>query len=189
MSQKNIDTTLPKMAAAVKEILKEHKNEKGIIHCHSYKIAKYLKQNIKSSRLMLHNSENRDKILWRHMNEKKATVLLSPSMSEGVDLKGDISRFQIICKWYPRFPNGPQMVPHPRPKFVFLIWGMGISGAPKCSQVYSSVHRCSQKYPGVPKRTQVCAGVLRCVEVSLGVPRSCFQPPSRRSHASTHATS
>ena len=29
---------------------------------------------------------------------KKDTVLLSPSMSEGVDLKGDLSRFQILCK-------------------------------------------------------------------------------------------
>ena len=33
-----------------------------------------------------------------HINGKKPTVLLSPSMTEGVDLKGDASRFQIICK-------------------------------------------------------------------------------------------
>ena len=32
------------------------------------------------------------------MNSKSDTVLLSPSMAEGVDLKGDFSRFQIICK-------------------------------------------------------------------------------------------
>ena len=32
------------------------------------------------------------------MTTKKASVLLSPSMTEGVDLKGDLSRFQIICK-------------------------------------------------------------------------------------------
>ena len=29
---------------------------------------------------------------------KKNTVLLSPSMSEGVDLKENLSRFQILCK-------------------------------------------------------------------------------------------
>ena len=37
-------------------------------------------------------------MLRKHMNSKKPTVLLSPSMTEGVDLKGDLSRFQIICK-------------------------------------------------------------------------------------------
>jgi ATP-dependent DNA helicase DinG len=98
MSMKNIDRTLPKIAEAVKAILAQHKNEKGIIHCHSYKVAQYIKKNVRSNRLLAHNSENRDKVLWVHMNEKRPTVLLSPSMTEGVDLKGDASRFQIICK-------------------------------------------------------------------------------------------
>ena len=43
MSFKNIDKGLPKMAQAVKAILDAHPDEKGIIHCHSYKIAQYLK--------------------------------------------------------------------------------------------------------------------------------------------------
>ena len=98
MSMKNIERSLPLMAKAVKAILAEHKNDKGIIHCHSYKVANYLKKNIRSSRLLSHDSSNRDKVLFDHMNSKKATVLLSPSMTEGVDLKGDASRFQILCK-------------------------------------------------------------------------------------------
>ena len=98
MVKRHIDASLPKMAQAVTAILAEHKNDKGIIHCHSYKIAKYLKENISSSRLLIHDSENRDKILHKHIHGKKPTVLLSPSMSEGVDLKGDASRFQVICK-------------------------------------------------------------------------------------------
>ena len=98
MSMKNIDSSLPKLAQAVKAILAEHKNDKGIIHCHSYKVANYLKRNIRSSRLLAHDASNRDKVLFDHINGKKPTVLLSPSMTEGVDLKGDASRFQIICK-------------------------------------------------------------------------------------------
>ena len=86
------------MAQAVQAILDNHPKEKGIIHCHSYKIATYLKENIKSDRILIHDSENRDKVLFLHTEEDKPTVLLSPSMSEGVDLKGDASRFQIICK-------------------------------------------------------------------------------------------
>lgn len=83
-------------------ILDEHQDEKGIIHCHTYKIARYLKYNIKSrkyaNRILIHDSQNRDAVLQKHMNSKEPTVLLSPSMTEGVDLKGDLSRFQIICK-------------------------------------------------------------------------------------------
>ena len=98
MSSKTIDETLPKMVEAVKAILAQHKSEKGIIHCHSYKVANYLKRNVKSTRLLIHNSENRDAVLGKHKRAKKPTVLLSPSMTEGVDLKGDLSRFQVICK-------------------------------------------------------------------------------------------
>jgi len=98
MSAKMIDQTLPTMASAVEQILLSHEGEKGIIHCHTYKIARYLKNNIKSNRLLIHNSENRDNILKKHEKAKGPSVLLSPSMSEGVDLKGDLSRFQIIVK-------------------------------------------------------------------------------------------
>mgnify|MGYP003652061329 CR=1 FL=1 len=98
MSAKSIDSTLPKMKEAVKAIMSEHKNEKGIIHCHTYKIANYLKKSIRSKRLIIHNSNNREEMLRKHMSSSEPTVLLSPSMTEGVDLKGDLSRFQIICK-------------------------------------------------------------------------------------------
>ncbi len=98
MSANDINYTLPKLRDAVVAILQQHKNEKGIIHCHSYKIAWYLKKNIKNSRLLIHDSENRDHVLARHASANTPTVLLSPSMTEGVDLKDDLSRFQIICK-------------------------------------------------------------------------------------------
>jgi Rad3-related DNA helicase len=98
MSAREIDATLPRLAQAVKEILKEHRNEKGIIHCHSYKIAWYLKKSLRNSRLLIHDTANRDEILRKHITSKKPTVLLSPSMTEGVDLMGDLSRFQILCK-------------------------------------------------------------------------------------------
>ena len=98
MSANAIEKSLPNLKAAVEAILEQHEGEKGIIHCHTYKIANYLKRNIRNKRLLTHDSSNRDAILKRHTTTKKATVLLSPSMTEGVDLKGDLSRFQIICK-------------------------------------------------------------------------------------------
>ena len=98
MSAKVIDRTLPQMLKSVKAILDAHPNEKGIIHAHTYKIARYLKDNLKSKRVLIHNSDNRDKVLQKHIRARKPTVLISPSMSEGVDLKGDRARFQILCK-------------------------------------------------------------------------------------------
>lgn len=98
MSSNNIDSTLPNLVLAIKSILDEHKKEKGIIHTHSTKVANYIKQNLKSSRLLLAHGADRDKILQQHSTSDKPTVLLSPSMAEGVDLKDDLSRFQVICK-------------------------------------------------------------------------------------------
>jgi len=98
MSYKNIDKTLPAMVAAIKEILKSHPNAKGIIHTNSFKIASYIRKNIRSKRLLFHNSEDREKVLKKHIADPRATVLVSPSMQEGVDLKGNLSEFQIICK-------------------------------------------------------------------------------------------
>ncbi len=98
MGRDHIDRTLPKMAQLVTEILASHKKEKGIIHCRTYTIANYLKKNIRDSRLLIHGSNDRDEVLARHMSSTKPTVLLSPSMTEGVDLRDDASRFQVICK-------------------------------------------------------------------------------------------
>ena len=98
MSLKNIDNTLPVMTKMIKEIIKNHSKEKGIIHTHSIKIAVALSKSIKSKRLLIAYGENRDTVLNKHINSKEPTILLSPSMAEGVNLKGDLSKFQIICK-------------------------------------------------------------------------------------------
>jgi len=102
MASSQIQYSLPKLKAAVEAILEEHAGEKGIIHCHTYRIARYLKYNIKTrkhaKRILIHDSSNRDEVLKKHITTREPTVLLSPSMSEGVDLKGDLSKFQIICK-------------------------------------------------------------------------------------------
>ena len=98
MSKSTIDKTLPIVAETVRMLLEKHSTDKGIIHCVNYRIAKYIKDNVESSRLMLHDTNSRDEVLKLHINSHEPTVLLSPSMSEGVDLKNNLSRFQIICK-------------------------------------------------------------------------------------------
>lgn len=98
MSANEIDATLPKMTEVIKEILKAHEKDKGIIHGVSFKIVNYIRDRIRDPRLLIQNDENRDAILRRHIDSDEPTVLVSPSMMEGVDLKDDLSRFQIFCK-------------------------------------------------------------------------------------------
>ena len=98
MSASTIDADLPKLIEAIKAILEQHKDVKGIIHTHSYKTMEYIKKNLRNKRLIFHGSDDRIQKLEQHMKSKEPTVIVSPSMQEGVDLKDDLSRFQIICK-------------------------------------------------------------------------------------------
>jgi len=98
MSKNNIDTTLPSISETVRLLLEKHKNDKGIIHCVNYKVAKFINEQLNDPRLLLHDSTNRDEMLRFHLSSVDPTVLLSPSMMEGVDLYDNNSRFQIICK-------------------------------------------------------------------------------------------
>lgn len=98
MNKDNIDKSLPAIAESIKILLEHHKNEKGIIHCHTYKIANYIKNALKDRRLLVHETNTRNDALNKHIMSKSPTVLLTPSMTEGIDLYDDLSRFQIICK-------------------------------------------------------------------------------------------
>ena len=40
----------------------------------------------------------RDEVIYQHENSIRPTVLISPSLHTGLDLKDNLSRFQIITK-------------------------------------------------------------------------------------------
>lgn len=90
---------LEKIKNKIIEILANHPNEKGIIHTGNQLISKYIMDNIFDERLLIRLDDitNMD-IIRQHQNSKNSTVLVSSSLSEGVDLRGDLSRFQIIVK-------------------------------------------------------------------------------------------
>lgn len=100
INYKNLKEKLPSISKQISDICKAHKNEKGIIHTHTHEITQYLKDNLEdTSRFLfrLDGSEN-ETILKEHIESTEPTVLVSPSMSYGVDLKGDLAKFQIIVK-------------------------------------------------------------------------------------------
>lgn len=99
MNYNELNNNLDEITKTVKEILDKHSNEKGIIHTGNSMISKYLEENINSDRLLVRFGDVvNDQIVKKHQNLKHPTVLVSSSLAEGVDLKDDLSRFQIIVK-------------------------------------------------------------------------------------------
>ena len=99
MKYSNIDATMPNIVNNVKYILDNHKNDKGIIHTGSYAVAKQIYELVGDKRLIIKDdNESNEDLLKRHIKSKSPTVLLSPSLTTGADLKDDLSRFQIIVK-------------------------------------------------------------------------------------------
>lgn len=78
---------------------KHHPNEKGLVHTVSYHLRdEILKRSIFRDRFMWHSSTNRELVLAEFKESLGSKVLISPSMTTGVDLPGDLLRFQIIAK-------------------------------------------------------------------------------------------
>ena len=79
-----------------------HKNHKGIIHTTSYAQLDFIRKNISHTNkrrfLATDPDIQRDEVIAEHVNSTKPTVLISPSLYTGLDLKDDLSRFQIITK-------------------------------------------------------------------------------------------
>ena len=92
---------LPKILSNVQDILTHHAEEKGVIHTHTHELTQYIKDNIKdpTGRLIYREpgTSNED-ILEQHKDTDRHTVLISPSLTYGVDLKDELARFQIILK-------------------------------------------------------------------------------------------
>lgn len=98
MSRKDADETAPRMVEAIKGILAHHPDQKGIIHAASYEVCRRLSK-IKDKRLLIQTtSSDRDGMLEHHKKSKSPTILVSPAMVEGIDLKDDLGRLQILCK-------------------------------------------------------------------------------------------
>ncbi|MDE1816022.1 MAG: ATP-dependent DNA helicase [Thaumarchaeota archaeon] len=89
----------------IDEILSEHQNERGLILTSSEKRCIDIRNNLSEKnkrRIRICHSRNengmtQDEIIQEHAMDKSG-VLLSSSLWEGVDLKDDLSRFQIIAK-------------------------------------------------------------------------------------------
>lgn len=102
LNAQTMSQSLPNIVKVIDNLLSVHKNDKGIIHTTSYSQVQFIKNNLSKlnlARLIETNPKfDRNEMILKHVESQKPTVLISPSMFLGVDLKDDLSRFQIIVK-------------------------------------------------------------------------------------------
>jgi ATP-dependent DNA helicase DinG len=95
----------PALFAEVAAIMARHPDDKGLIHAPSYAAARRLTRDLavrapaEFRRLLPVDSAGmKQAVLDQHRASRQPTVLLSPSLREGVDLPDDFLRFQIVTK-------------------------------------------------------------------------------------------
>lgn len=89
-----------RLVYAIEQILAKHPGERVLVHTVSYKLSKYLHENVDAGRrrkVTHETSQGKRAALGLYLSQPGA-VLFSPSMMRGVDLKGDACRVQIIAK-------------------------------------------------------------------------------------------
>ncbi len=101
LNKSTMDASLGRLTEVVDGIMMRHSGEKGIVHTTSYAQARYIMDHVSdASRARLSSTENvssRADLLRSHRTTDES-VLISPSLYQGVDLKDDLSRFQILVK-------------------------------------------------------------------------------------------
>ncbi|MEF8878744.1 MAG: ATP-dependent DNA helicase [Haloarculaceae archaeon] len=102
MTYEHREETLPEVARTLVRIMQRHPDEKGLVHAHSYAIADRLSDLLADfgvgARIRTHDRENRDAALEGWKRSTGADVLLAVKMEEALDLKGDLCRWQVLCK-------------------------------------------------------------------------------------------
>ena len=103
----------PAVFAEVGAILAAHPDDKGLIHVGSYEMGRRLVHDLasraprESRRLLwIDSAGGKQPALEHHRASPLPTVLVSPSLREGVDLPDDFLRFQVLTKLpYPDLGN------------------------------------------------------------------------------------
>jgi len=95
----------PALFAEVATILAAHPDDKGLVHVPSYEAGRRLVDALatraprESRRLLwIDSADGKTAALQLHRASARPTVLVSPSLREGVDLPDDFLRFQVVTK-------------------------------------------------------------------------------------------
>ena len=107
----NKNITIPKLAKIAKAICTHHKGQKGIIHTHNMEITSALQNECGRDKRFLFREKGmyNEQMLDIHTSTTDDTILVSPSMTHGVSLDGELGEFSIIMK-APFLPLGDKRI-------------------------------------------------------------------------------
>lgn len=92
------ELTFKNQVDIINKILKKYENDNGIIHTTNYELANWVKSSINDSRLIYHESENREEVYFNFIKNDSNNVIVSPSMTTGISLDNELARFQVLLK-------------------------------------------------------------------------------------------
>lgn len=104
MTYKKKAETLPRMVKDIDFLCRHHKDQRGIIHTHTFEITYELLNkcapDVKCRFLFQKDMEfggDKKKLVEKHSRTPNS-IIIAPAMHEGLDLYDDLGRFQILCK-------------------------------------------------------------------------------------------
>lgn len=98
-SRRNVPNWKNKRAISkIKQLIGKYPNQKGVIHTSSNEQAFWIMDNLKEYNLLFVGGESRNEVLKEFNESKDDAILIGASIKDGVDLKGDLCRFQIVFK-------------------------------------------------------------------------------------------
>ena len=165
LSKRTINTFLPKIINNIRELLDHHADVKGVIHTHTHDITQRVCEAIAHPRLLYREpGVSNEDILKQHNHSAEPTVLVSPSLTYGIDLKDDLARFQIIVKLpylplhdkrvHRLFTSDPEWYENKMLNTLVQACGRATRGHDDHSNTYildgnivKVLHRCKRKLP------------------------------------------
>jgi len=91
-----------RMLATIQTIAEMNKDNSGIIHTGNFQISEWLTDNLKVPQQIYHHNPkskmDRNTVITAFQTNPAPSILISPSSTEGLDLKDDLGRFAIFCK-------------------------------------------------------------------------------------------
>ena len=101
MTKYERENTIPHLIERAFVIKQKYPESKGIMHCGSYKIAEDVFDGLRKlcgDGVQLQDRNDRAGSLQKWMDSDEPSLFLSVNMTEGIDLKDELCRYQIIAK-------------------------------------------------------------------------------------------
>jgi ATP-dependent DNA helicase DinG len=98
-SHKTWDQNFREMITNIKTVMAVFPNDKGLIHAPSYHAGLTLYNALRDTgRVVIHDKDTFQQKLLDFYGDERPLVFISPTCQQGVDFKGDRSRFQVILR-------------------------------------------------------------------------------------------